>query len=66
MLPVRSSLLSQGPPDPRAALGVDARQWSDAVNQTLIARRVVPGLRIPQAEGYLADLSRSARRRPRG
>jgi multiple sugar transport system substrate-binding protein len=58
MLPVRSALLSQGPPDPRAALGVDARQWSDAVNQALIGRRVVPGLRIPQADGYLADLSR--------
>jgi multiple sugar transport system substrate-binding protein len=58
MLPVRPSLLSQGPPDPRAALGVDARQWSDAVNRTLIARRVVPGLRIPQSDGYLADLSR--------
>jgi multiple sugar transport system substrate-binding protein len=58
MLPVRSALLGQGPPDPRAALGVDARQWSDAVNQTLIARRVIPGLRIPQTEGYLTDLSR--------
>jgi multiple sugar transport system substrate-binding protein len=57
MLPVRSGLLGQGPPDPRAALGVDARRWSDAVIQTLIARRVVPGLRIPQAEGYLSDLS---------
>jgi multiple sugar transport system substrate-binding protein len=57
MLPIRSTLLSSGPPDPRAALGVDARQWSDAVNQTLIARRVVPGLRIPQAEGYLTNLS---------
>jgi multiple sugar transport system substrate-binding protein len=58
ILPVRSPLLSSGPPDARAALGVDARQWSDAVNQTLIARRVIPGLRIPQAEGYLTDLSR--------
>jgi multiple sugar transport system substrate-binding protein len=58
MLPVRSSLLGQGPPDPRAASGVDARQWSDAVNRTLIARRVVPGLRIPEADGYLADLAR--------
>lgn len=57
MLPVRSSLLAQGPPDPRAAAGVDARQWSDAVNRTLIGRRVVSGLRIPEAHGYLADLS---------
>ena len=58
MLPVRSSLLNQGPPDPRAASGVDARQWSDAVSRTLIDRRVVPGLRIPDADGYLADLAR--------
>jgi multiple sugar transport system substrate-binding protein len=58
MLPVRSALLSQGPPDLRAAMGVDARQWSDAVSQCLITRRVIPGLRIPQADGYLADLSR--------
>jgi multiple sugar transport system substrate-binding protein len=58
MISVRSALLGQGPPDPRAALGVDARKWADAVNRTLIARRVVPGLRIPQADGYLGDLSR--------
>jgi multiple sugar transport system substrate-binding protein len=58
MLPVRSQLLAQGPPDPRAASGIDARQWSDAVNRTLVARRVVPGLRIPDADGYLADLAR--------
>jgi multiple sugar transport system substrate-binding protein len=58
MLPVRSGLLGQGPPDPRAALGVEVRRWSDAVNQTLIARRVVPGLRIPQTQGYLGDLAR--------
>jgi multiple sugar transport system substrate-binding protein len=58
MLPVRSGMLGQGPPDPRAALGVDPRRWSDAVTQTLIARRVVPGLRIPQSGGYLSDLSR--------
>ena len=40
------------------APGVDARRWSDAVSQTLIARRVVAGLRIPEAEGYLADLGK--------
>jgi multiple sugar transport system substrate-binding protein len=61
MLAARSGLLGQGPPDPRAALGVDVRRWSDAVNQTLVARRVIPGLRIPQAEGYLGDLSRQRR-----
>jgi multiple sugar transport system substrate-binding protein len=58
MLPVRPALLGQGPPDPRAASGVDARQWSDAVGRTLIAGRVIPGLRIPQADGYLSDLAR--------
>jgi multiple sugar transport system substrate-binding protein len=58
MLPVRSALLDQGPPGTRSALGVDLRQWSGAVSQTLIARRVVPGLRIPHADDYLADLAR--------
>ncbi|AGA27555.1 ABC transporter substrate-binding protein [Singulisphaera acidiphila] len=58
MLAVRTALLSQGPPDSRASLGVDARQWSDAVLQTLNANRVIPGLRIPDAEGYLADLTK--------
>jgi multiple sugar transport system substrate-binding protein len=58
MLAVRPALMGQGPPDPRAALGVDVRQWSGAVSQTVTARRVIPGLRIPQADGYLADLSR--------
>jgi multiple sugar transport system substrate-binding protein len=58
MLAARSRLLAQGPPDPRATLGVDARRWSDAVNDTLIRRGVVPGVRIPQADGYLGDLAR--------
>ncbi|SIO58729.1 multiple sugar transport system substrate-binding protein [Singulisphaera sp. GP187] len=58
MLAVRPALLSQGPPDSRASLGVDARQWSDAVIQTLADSRVIPGLRIPDAEGYLADLAK--------
>ncbi|WP_406695088.1 extracellular solute-binding protein [Singulisphaera sp. Ch08] len=58
MLAVRTALLSQGPPDSRASLGVDARQWSEAVIQTLTASRVIAGLRIPDAEGYLADLAK--------
>ncbi len=41
MLPVRPTLWSQGPPDLRGAIGVDARQWSDAVNRTLV--RAAPG-----------------------
>jgi multiple sugar transport system substrate-binding protein len=59
MLPVRASQVSQGLPDPRKAAGVETRAWIDAVSQTFAAPRVVPGLRIPQAEGYLADLSRA-------
>ena len=56
MLPVRSSKLGGGPPDPRSAPGVDPRRWSDAVGRTLNAPRVVVGPRIPEARGYLADL----------
>ena len=56
MLPVRSSKLGGGPPDPRSAPGVDTRRWSDAVGRTLNAPRVVVGPRIPEARGYLADL----------
>jgi multiple sugar transport system substrate-binding protein len=59
MLPVRTSQLSQGLPDPTSAPDVDPRQWSDAVSRTLLAERVVPGLRIPEAAGYLADLSKA-------
>lgn len=58
MLAVRNSLLSQGPPDARASLGVDARLWADAVFQTLTAPRVLPGIRIPDAAGYLGDLAK--------
>jgi multiple sugar transport system substrate-binding protein len=59
MVPVRGAQLSQGLPDPRSAPGVDSRQWSEAVSQTLTARRVVPGLRIPEARAYLADLAKA-------
>jgi multiple sugar transport system substrate-binding protein len=56
MLPVRNSHLGLGLPDPRSALGVDSRAWGQAVNETFNAPRVVIGLRIPEAAGYLADL----------
>ena len=59
MLPVRSSQMGKGLPDPTAAPDVDPRQWSDAVSRTLLAERVVPGLRIPDATGYLEDLTRA-------
>ena len=58
MLPVRGSQVGQGLPDPRSAPGVESRAWSEAVGKTLLAARVVPGLRIPQADGYLADLAK--------
>jgi multiple sugar transport system substrate-binding protein len=57
MLPVRSSLLGGGLPNPRGAPGVDARGWGRALAETLTAPRVVPDLRIPDADGYLADLA---------
>lgn len=57
MLPVRGAQIAQGLPDPRSAPGVDSHDWSEAVSSTLQAERVVPGLRIPQAQGYLDDLS---------
>jgi multiple sugar transport system substrate-binding protein len=59
MLPVRSAQMSQGLLNPRSARGVDARQWADAVSHTLLAARVVPGLRIPAADAYLADLGKA-------
>jgi len=57
MLPVRSSQMGRGLPDPAAAPDVDPRSWSTAVSRSLMAERVQPGLRIPDAAGYLADLS---------
>jgi multiple sugar transport system substrate-binding protein len=57
MLPVRTAQMGQGLPDPTSAPDVDSRLWSDAVSRTLLAERVVPGLRIPGADGYLGDLA---------
>ena len=57
MLPVRASQVSMGLTDPRSAPGVEPRLWTEAVGATLLALRVVPGLRIPHTDGYLADLS---------
>ncbi len=57
MLGVRSPQLAQGLTNPRSAPGVEARPWADAVSRTLGAEKVVPGLRIPGAAGYLADLT---------
>ena len=57
MLPVRTSQMTQGMANPRSAPGVEPRPWAEAVARTLGAEKVVPGLRVPQATGYLADLS---------
>jgi multiple sugar transport system substrate-binding protein len=59
LVPVRVAQLGQGLPDPRSAPGVDSRGWSRAVRQTLLAPRVVPGLRIPDTQGYLSDLGKA-------
>jgi multiple sugar transport system substrate-binding protein len=59
MLPVRAAQLGQGPPDSQGAAGVDPRSWSESVSRTLNAERVVPGLRIPRADSYLADLDQA-------
>jgi multiple sugar transport system substrate-binding protein len=56
MLPVRTSQMGQGLPEVASAPDVDSRAWSDAVSRTLLAERVVPGLRIAGAAGYLHDL----------
>lgn len=57
MLSVRASQMGRGLPDPQSAPQVDSRTWSGAVARSLMAERVMPGLRIPDADGYLADLS---------
>jgi multiple sugar transport system substrate-binding protein len=58
MLPVRTSQLGHGLPDPTAAPDVDSRQWTIAVSDTLRLERVVPGLRVHGAADYLLDLSK--------
>ena len=65
MLPVRSSQMGLGLPDPISAPDVDSRQWADAVSRTLMAGRVVPGLRIPDVRGLPGRPRPSASRRAR-
>jgi multiple sugar transport system substrate-binding protein len=57
MLPVRASQVAGGPPDSRAAAGLDPRSWSDAVSKTWQATQISLGPRLPGIEGYLNDLS---------
>jgi multiple sugar transport system substrate-binding protein len=56
MLPFRTAQMGQGMPDPTSAPDVDSRLWAQAVGRTF-AERAVVGLRIPAADGYLADLA---------
>ena len=56
MLAVRDPQLTRGMANPRSSPGVEARPWADAVAKTLNADKVIPGLRVPDATGYLADL----------
>ncbi len=59
MLPARNSQLGAGLPDPRSSLGVDSRGWGIAVAQTVTAPRVIPGLRIPGTDRYLAEWTKA-------
>jgi multiple sugar transport system substrate-binding protein len=56
MLPVRSSLAGRGLAEPSRAKGADGRRWSDAVQKTFLASRVIVGPRIPEADADMADL----------
>ena len=58
MLPVRTSQMATGLPDPTTAPDVDSRQWSMAVSKTLLSERVVTGLRIHGADIYLNELNK--------
>lgn len=59
VLPIRNAQLTTGLPDPKAALGVDSSAWGAAVARTITAPRIVPGLRIPETDKYLAILSKA-------
>jgi multiple sugar transport system substrate-binding protein len=57
MLPVRMSQVAAGAHIARAY--PSSKSWTDAIAQTWLAPRVVPGLRIPDASGYLEDLAKA-------
>ena len=56
MSPTRLDQMDRGP---RLASGVDPRTWRDAVRRSLAGPRVVPGLRVPGATAYMAELGRA-------
>ena len=59
MLATRETQLTKGMSSPRSAPGVDSRAWADAVRRTIVNDRVAPGLRLPDALGYLADVAKA-------
>lgn len=61
VLSTRSSQIGAAGPDSRRAPGIDAKSWTRAVDATLQAAEILPGLRIPEADGYLADLAARCR-----
>ena len=64
MLPVRDQPDGPGLPDPTSAPDVDSRLVVGRGQPDLAAERVVPGLRIPGADGYLSDLAKGRAGRP--
>lgn len=56
MSPTRAEQMGRGP---RLAAGVDPRSWGDALRRSLAGPRVVAGLRMPGAAGYMADLGKA-------
>ncbi len=66
MLAVRSGLVGRGLPDPTRAKGVDGRRWSDAVQKSMLAARVVIGPRLPGSEADMADLDAARARAAQG
>jgi len=66
IVPLRSRLIALGPPETGSFAALERRTWSDAVSRTLLADRVVSGLRIPGARGYFADLEAARTRAAAG
>ncbi len=59
VLPVRTTQLGLGLPDPRSTLGVDSQSWSKSVAQTLTSPRISTGLRIPGTDLYMEALTKA-------
>ncbi len=66
MASVRGSHLTLGLIYPGLTSNINGKAWGDAVSSTYAGDRAVVGLRIPDAAGYLADLSRARASASRG